>query len=103
MIQIVGALTILTAFALAQRGTIDQRSPVYLALNVAGSGVLAIEAYLGNDLGFLVLEGTWFVVSAWGLASRLNSTDTGCATRDADRRSRTVRTGTGTAGSSARP
>ena len=102
MVQIVGALTILTAFVLAQRGTIDQRSRVYLALNVAGSGVLAVEAYLGHDLGFLVLEGVWFVVSAWSLA-RLNSTDTGCATRDADRRSRTARTGTGTAGSSARP
>jgi uncharacterized membrane protein len=100
MIQIVGALTILTAFVLAQRGTIDQSSPVYLALNVAGSGVLAVEAYLGHDLGFLFLEAVWFVVSAWSL---LNSTDTGCATRDADRRSRTARTGTGTAGSSARP
>jgi hypothetical protein len=71
MIQIVGALTILTAFVLAQRGTIDQSSPVYLALNVAGSGVLAVEAYVGHDLGFLFLEAVWFLVSGWGLASRL--------------------------------
>jgi membrane-bound ClpP family serine protease len=100
MIQIVGALTILTAFVLAQRGTLDQRSPAYLWLNLVGSAVLAVEAYLGRDWGFLLLEGAWFVVTAWSL---LSSTGTGCATRDADRRSRTARTGTGTAGSSARP
>jgi hypothetical protein len=102
MFQIVGALTILMAFLLAQRGTLDQKSQSYLGLNVVGSGVLAVEAYLGHDVGFLLLEGAWFLVSAWGIL-RLNSRDTGYATRDAGRRSRSARTGTGTAGSSARP
>jgi hypothetical protein len=56
------------AFALAQAGRLDQRSPRYLVLNLAGSAVLAVDAWLGRQRGFLLLEGAWAVVSAWGLA-----------------------------------
>ena len=67
-VQVAGALAILAAFALAQAGRLDQRSPRYLVLNLAGSTVLAVDAWLGRQWGFLLLEGAWAVVSAWGLA-----------------------------------
>ena len=67
-VQVAGALAILAAFALAQAGRLDQRSPRYLVLNLAGSAVLAVDAWLGRQWGFLLLEGAWAVVSAWGLA-----------------------------------
>ena len=67
VIQIVGSLLVLAAFALAQQGRLDQRSRSYLALNLAGSAVLAAEAVAGQLWGFLLLEGVWAIVSAVGL------------------------------------
>ena len=66
-VQIVGSLLVLVAFALAQQGRLDQRSRPYLALNLAGSTLLAAEAVLGQLWGFLLLEGVWAIVSAVGL------------------------------------
>lgn len=70
VIQIAGALAVLVAFTLAQRGVLDQRSHAYLALNVAGSAVLAVEGYVSQQWGFVLLEGAWFVVSVAGLLGR---------------------------------
>jgi hypothetical protein len=67
MIQIAGALLILAAFTAAQSGRVDPRSRAYLALNLAGSTVLAYEALHGQEWGFLILESAWALVSAWGL------------------------------------
>ena len=67
VIQVVGSLLVLAGFALAQRGVLDQKSVVYLVVNLVGSGVLAVEAALGRQWGFLLLEGVWAIVSAFGL------------------------------------
>jgi hypothetical protein len=69
LVQILGAVAILTAFALAQFGLLDHRSYPYLVLNVAGAAVLAVLVYIERQWGFL-LEGVWAVVSAWGLVAR---------------------------------
>lgn len=71
LVQVLGSLFILAGFALAQRGVLDQRSPTYLVLNLVGSAVLAVDAFLGAQWGFLLLEGVWAVVSAVGLAGVL--------------------------------
>ena len=42
VIQIVGSLMVLAAFAAAQRGLLDPRSVVYLVLNLVGSAYLAL-------------------------------------------------------------
>jgi hypothetical protein len=45
LVQLAGALLILTAFVLAQAGVLDQRSYRYLVANLAGAGVLALDAW----------------------------------------------------------
>ena len=67
-IQILGALLILVAFAGAQAGRMVPHSRLYLVLNLVGSVILAVLAAIDSQLGFLLLEAVWAVVSAWGLA-----------------------------------
>jgi hypothetical protein len=67
VVQVVGALLILIAFAAAQFGVMDQRSRIYLALNLVGSAVLAILAWREEQWGFVLLETVWVLVSLWGL------------------------------------
>lgn len=69
-LQIVGAILILVAFAGAQGRKLDQRSYLYLLLNLAGSIVLAILAWIGRQWGFLLLETAWALVSLLGLIVR---------------------------------
>jgi hypothetical protein len=73
IVQIAGSLLVLTAFALGQRGVLDQKSLIYLALNLVGSMVLAVEAAHGRLWGFLLLEGVWALVSAVGLVQVLRT------------------------------
>jgi hypothetical protein len=71
LVQIVGALLILIAFAAAQFGLMNPRSLVYLVLNLVGSAVLTVLAWHEEQWGFLLLEGVWALVSAWGLTQVL--------------------------------
>jgi hypothetical protein len=68
-LQVVGALGVLAPFAAAQFGVLSTRSRAYLLLNVAGSTLLAVLAAVDEQYGFLLLEGVWALVSAWGLVS----------------------------------
>jgi hypothetical protein len=67
IVQVVGALCVLAGFAAAQFGVLRLESVAYLALNLVGSSVLAALAALDAQLGFLLLEAVWAVVSAWSL------------------------------------
>jgi hypothetical protein len=66
-IQIIGALIILGAFAASQLGEMPTDSRLFLLLNVVGSVVLGIIAVVEGQIGFILLEGVWAAVSAWGL------------------------------------
>ena len=72
VIQVVGALLILAAFAAVQFERMRPDSRLYLALNLVGSIILAALALHASQWGFLLLEGVWAIVSAWGLAAALN-------------------------------
>ena len=68
VIQVIGALLILSAYAAAQFRWLDQRSRAYLVPNLVGSVVLA---WAEEQWGFLLLEAVWAMVSAWALAQVL--------------------------------
>ena len=67
VVQVIGALLILVAYAAAQFGALNQRSRLYLVVNLVGSAGLTILAWREEQWGFLLLEGVWAVVSLWGL------------------------------------
>jgi len=71
VVQIAGALLILTAFAAVQFERMRPDSRVYLTLNLVGSVILAVLAVVEQMWGFVLLEGVWVIVSAWGLFSLL--------------------------------
>ena len=67
VVQVAGALLILTAFAALQFGRMRADSRLYLVLNLIGSTVLTALAWYEEQWGFLLLEAVWAMVSAWGL------------------------------------
>ena len=70
LVQIFGAVLILAGFVAGQVGVLRVDSRAYLWLNLAGALILTVDAWRGRQWGFVLLEGVWAVVSAWGLASR---------------------------------
>jgi hypothetical protein len=69
LIQLSGAALILAAFVGAQIGWLNQKSRLYLLVNAVGSAALAINAGCFGQWGFLLLEGSWAIVSLIGLLS----------------------------------
>jgi hypothetical protein len=70
LVQVVGALLILAAYAAAQFRVLEQDSYSYLILNFAGSLILGVLAYHERQWGFLLLEAVWAMVSLWGLVAK---------------------------------
>lgn len=71
IIEVVGAVLVLSGFILSQSGRLTTRSRTYLSLNLVGAGILAFLALSHGQPGFLLLEGAWAIVAAVGLARSL--------------------------------
>ena len=61
------ALMILIAYGGHQLGWMNPRSAAYNILNAIGSGILGYIAFRPFQLGFVVLECTWVLISIWAL------------------------------------
>jgi hypothetical protein len=70
VVQVVGALMVLIAYAAAQRGRWSTDEPIYLWLNEIGSVILSVLAAISQNWGFLLLEGVWAIVTAHSLLRR---------------------------------
>ena len=67
LISFVGALLILSAYVGRQLGWINARGAAYNIMNATGSAILAWIAFHPFQVGFVVLETVWTVVSIWAL------------------------------------
>jgi hypothetical protein len=59
----VGALLILIGYAGHQLSWMDSRKPAYNILNALGSAILAYIAFRPFQLGFVVMEVAWMLIS----------------------------------------
>ncbi len=72
-ISFAGALLILIAYAGHQLKWMDSGKPTYNILNAVGSAILAYLALHPFQLGFVVLESAWAVISVFVLAKSMRS------------------------------
>jgi hypothetical protein len=77
VVQLVGAVLILSAFGAVQVGRMRADSVVYLTLNLIGSAILAVLAVIAVQWGFVLLEGVWALLSAYGLVGALRARPAG--------------------------
>ena len=75
LISVLGALAILAAYAANQLGWIGPSNLSYSVANFLGSAVLTVVAIVDQQLGFILLEGVWALVSLWGIISVLRGGD----------------------------
>jgi hypothetical protein len=71
VISVLGALSILAAFAANLFGWVRPSNLWYSVANFLGSAVLTVVAVADRQLGFILLEGTWALVSLWGIFAAL--------------------------------
>ena len=70
LISLGGALMVLFPFAAVQLGRMTSTQLSYQLLNFFGAGTLAVIAWIEGQWGFVLLEGTWALVSLLGVVRR---------------------------------
>jgi hypothetical protein len=68
ILSLVGAALLLGAYALQAATTAGAYKKTYLTMNLFGSIALTITAVVNNQIGFIVLEGVWALISIWSLS-----------------------------------
>jgi hypothetical protein len=67
VVSFVGALLILIGYAGQQFNWMHPRKATYNILNGVGSAILAYIAFHPFQIGFVLLEVTWTIISIFGL------------------------------------
>lgn len=60
-------MLILIAYAGHQMGWMRSERPAYNILNALGSGILGYIAFRPFQLGFVVMETAWVIISIWAM------------------------------------
>lgn len=63
VIGFIGVFILLIAFLLNLLGKLSQNSIGYILLNIIGAGLACLASVLINYVPFIILEGTWTLVS----------------------------------------
>ncbi len=85
LISVLGALAILLAYAANQFGWIGPSRLSYTLANFAGAGILTAVAVVDRQLGFVLLQGGWTLVSLWGAVAILRRSESPPARGDRSR------------------
>ena len=67
IVQLIGAVLILIPFAAVQLKRMQVESLAFQLLNLLGSATLTAVAARDRQYGFILLEGTWAIMSLVGL------------------------------------
>ena len=72
IVQVLGSLFILIGFVFSQLGKLKTTSLSYLLLNAIGALILGIDAFIGKQWGFVLIEGVCSIVAIHGLYNYFN-------------------------------
>jgi hypothetical protein len=67
ILSLVGAALLLGAYALQAVTSDGAYKKTYLTMNLFGSAALTVTAVVNSQIGFIILEGIWAVISAFSL------------------------------------
>ena len=63
----IGVTFMLTAFLLNILDKLDNNHILYIALNFFGGTMACIASYMISYTPFIILEGTWSIISGWAI------------------------------------
>ncbi|OGW81334.1 MAG: hypothetical protein A2Z83_05260 [Omnitrophica bacterium GWA2_52_8] len=67
-----GAVFILAGYFGLQAGKFSEFNLVYLGLNFTGASMLLFSAWYTGQIGFILLEGAWVLVTVFGFLKRFS-------------------------------
>lgn len=79
VLSVMGALMVLTAYALIQSGIWRELDAGYLALNIIGSLLLGVVAIEDQRVGFILLEFAWAGLGLIGVVRAVRARKTATA------------------------
>jgi hypothetical protein len=67
----IGVTILLIAYFLNLTDKIEKDSLIYLQMNFVGAGLACLASVLMKYLPFIILEGSWTIVSAFGILKQI--------------------------------